>query len=77
MASHHNAPEQRIQELDDILSRLNALEVSTTDEFQLSIITILRSLVRGQMHSISEMDHYRKALDLVTLQAFKARQDDR
>ena len=63
---------QRAQkDLDIVLSRLNALEVSTTDDLQKSLIVIIRVLVDTQMHSLNEFDHLKKAIDLLTLQIFK------
>ena len=68
-------PESKSQmaqkELDIILSRLNALEVSTTDDVQKSIIGIIRVLVDTQIHSLNEFEHLKKAIDLLTLQIFK------
>lgn len=69
--THHASPDQRRRELDDILSRLNALEITTTDKFHLAIIGVLRFLVQNQLHSVSEMEHYRKALDLITQEVFR------
>lgn len=63
---------QRAQkDLDIVLSRLNALEVSTTDDLQKSLIGIIRVLVDTQTHSLNEFDHLKKAIDLLTLQIFK------
>ena len=63
---------QRAQkELEIILSRLNALEVSTTDDAQKSLIGIIRVLVDIQTHSLNEFEHLKKAIDLLTLQIFK------
>ncbi len=63
---------QRAQkELDIMLSRLNALEVSTTDDVQKSLIGIIRVLVDTQIHSLNEFEHLKKAIDLLTLQIFK------
>lgn len=59
------------KELDIMLSRLNALEVSATDNYQKSPIQVLRMLVETQMHSLSEFEHLKKALDLLMLQVFK------
>ena len=59
------------KDLDIMLSKLNALEVSTTDNFQKSIIGVLRVLVESQMHSLNEFEHLKKAIDLLTLQVFK------
>lgn len=67
----HASPDQMRYELDAMLSRINALEVTAKDEFQLSVAKILRELVRGQMHTIEEFGHYKKALDLLTLEIFK------
>jgi hypothetical protein len=68
-------PESKSQkakkELDILLSKLNALEVSATDNFQKSVVQVLRMLVETQMHSINEFDHLKKALDLLTIQIFK------
>jgi len=59
------------KELDIMLSRLNALEVSATDNFQKSLVQVLRTLVEAQTHSLNEFDHLKKALDLLMLQLFK------
>ena len=59
------------KELDIILSRLNALEVSTSDDVQKSLIGIIRVLVDTQIHSLNEFEHLKKAIDLLTLQIFK------
>jgi len=59
------------KELDIMLSRLNALEVSATDNFQKSLVQVIRTLVEAQTHSLNEFDHLKKALDLLMLQLFK------
>jgi len=59
------------KELDIMLTRLNALEVSATDNFQKSVVQVLRTLVESQTHSLNEFDHLKKALDLLMLQLFK------
>ncbi|MGI0010759.1 MAG: hypothetical protein ACREAE_05110 [Nitrosopumilaceae archaeon] len=59
------------KELDAILSRLNAFEASTTDNFQKSIIGILRVLVETQIHSLNELEHIKKGMDLLMMQIFK------
>ena len=53
-----------------LLSKINALEVSAPDEYQKGVIKVLRALVEGQIHSINEFEHMKKAIDLVTLQLF-------
>ena len=64
---HH--PNQK--DFDILISKLNALEVSATDNFQKSLIGVLRILVENQLHSLNEFDHLKKAIDLLTLQIFK------
>ena len=59
------------KELDIALSRLNALEVSATDNFQKSVIGILRVLAETQIHSLDEFEHIKKAMDLLMMQIFK------
>ena len=59
------------KELDVVLSRLNALEVSATDNFQKSIIGILRVLAETQIHSLVEYELIEKAMDLLMMQIFK------
>ena len=63
---------QKVQkELDIILSRLDALEASTTDNSQKSIIGVLRVLAETQIHSLNELEHIKKGLDLLMMQIFK------
>lgn len=64
---HH--PSQK--DLDILISKLNALEVSVTDNFQKSLVGVLRILVENQLHALNEFDHLKKAIDLLTLQIFK------
>ena len=59
------------KELDIILSRLNALEVSATDNFQKSVIGVLRVLTEIQIHSLNELEHIKKGMDLLMMQIFK------
>jgi len=59
------------KDLDIMLSKLNALEVSAEDNYQKSLVKVLRTLVEGQIHTVNELDHFKKAIDLVTLQLFK------
>ncbi len=69
MKKHAPADEMR-KDLDVLLSRINALEVSAPDDYQKDIVKIMRKLVEGQTHSINEFEHLKKAIDLVTLQLF-------
>ncbi len=66
----HESYEQMKKDLDNLLSKINALEVSSPDDYQKNIIKVLRFLVQGQIHSINEFEHLKKAIDLVTLQLF-------
>ena len=76
MMAGHASPDQLHYELDAMLAKINALEVTAKDEFQLSVVKILRELVQGQMRALDEFGHHRKALDLLTLEIFKQRSAD-
>lgn len=69
MKKHAPADEMK-QELDNLLSKLNAMEIVAIDEFQKGTVKVLRALVEGQIHSINEFEHLKKAIDLLTLQLF-------
>lgn len=71
MKKHAPADEMK-KDLDNLLAKINALEVSAPDEYQKGIVKVLRVLVEGQIHSINEFEHLKKAIDLVTLQLFEA-----
>jgi len=66
----HSPPDEMRKDLDNLLSKINALEVSAPDEYQRGIIKVLRVLVEGQIHSVNEFEHIKKAIDLVTLEIF-------
>ena len=66
----HKPSEEMMKDLDNLLSKINAMEIVAKDDFQKNSIKIMRSLVEGQMHSINEFGHLKKALDLITLQLF-------
>ena len=70
MKKHTPAEEMR-GELDNLLSKINAMEIIASGEFQKGTVKILRTLVEGQIHSINEFEHLKKAIDLVTLQLFE------
>jgi len=69
MKRHESADDMK-KELDVLLSKINALEIIAADEFQKGTIKVLRRLVEGQIHSVNEFEHLKKALDLITLQLF-------
>ncbi len=66
----HKPSDEMIKDLDNILSKLNAMEIVASDDYQKSSIKIMRALVDGQMHSINEFQHLKKAMDLLMLQLF-------
>lgn len=70
MKKHAPADEMK-KDLDILLSKVNALEVASSDEYQKGVVKVLRALVEGQIHSINEFEHLKKAIDLVTLQLFE------
>ena len=59
------------KEFDILMSKINALEVVASDEYQKGVVKVLRALVEGQIHSINEFEHLKKAIDLLTLQLFE------
>lgn len=67
----HAPAEEMKQDLDNLLSKLNAMEIVASDEFQKGSVKVLRALVEGQIHSINEFEHVKKAMDLLTLEIFK------
>jgi len=66
----HKPADEMIKDLDNILSKLNAMEIVASDDYQKSSVKVMRALVEGQMHSINEFDHLKKAMDLLMLQIF-------
>lgn len=52
-------------------SKLNALEASSDDKYQKSMIGVLKGIVENQRHLVDEFEHLKKAIDLLTLQIFK------
>lgn len=68
----HAPSDEMKKELDDMLSKINALEIVAKDEFQSGTVKVLRRLVEGQIHSIDEFEHLKKAMDLLMLQIFEA-----
>ncbi len=69
----HKPSDEMIKDLDNLLSKLNAMEIVAADKHQKNSIKIQRALVKGQMHSINEFQHLKKAIDLLTLQLFDVR----
>ena len=66
----HASKDDMVKNYENLLAKINALEVSAKDDYQTSVIKVLRMLTEGQIHSINEFDHLKKAIDLLTLQLF-------
>ena len=69
----HIPIDSTIKDLDDMLSRVNGLEVSSTDEYQKAVGSVLKTLVQGEITLFNEFEHLKKAIDLVTLEMFKVK----
>ena len=61
----------RKKDLEIIMSRINGLEVSATDEYQIAVVSVLKILVQGEINLFTEFEHLKKAIDLITLEIFK------
>jgi len=68
----HAPAEEMKKDLENLLSRINALEVSAPDDYQKSLTKVLRVLTEGQMHSVNGFEHLKKAIELLTMQLFEA-----
>ena len=66
----HKPSDEMLKDLDNLLSKLNAMEIVASEEYQKNSIKVQRALVEGQIHSINEFQHLKKAIDLLTLQLF-------
>lgn len=69
---HEKSPEEAKREFDAMAAKVNALEVSASDEWQRGVAKVLRALVDGQAHAHGELGHHKKAMDLLLLEIFKA-----
>ncbi len=63
--------DDRKKDLEIIMSRINGLEVSATDEYQIAVVSVLKILVQGEINLFAEFEHLKKAIDLITLELFK------
>lgn len=61
------------RELDAMAAKVSALEAAASDEWQRGVARVLGALVSGQAHSLDEFGHHRKAMDLLLMEIFKAR----
>ena len=69
----HAPADEMLNELDNLLSKINAMEIIASGEFQKGAVKVLRALVEGQIHSINEFEHLKKAIDLLTLELFSVK----
>lgn len=69
MEKSHSKKMQK--DLDIMESKLNALEASSDDKYQKSMVGVLKGIVENQKHLVDEFEHLKKAIDLLTLQIFK------
>ena len=67
----HKLSDEMLKDLDNILSKINAMEIVASDDYQKNSIKVMRALVEGQIHSIIEFGHLKKAMDLLMLQIFE------
>ena len=67
----HKPSDEMIKDLDNMLSKINAVEIVASDDYQKNSIKVMRALVEGQIHSINEFGHLKKAMDLLMLQIFE------
>ena len=66
----HASKDDMVKNFEHLLAKINALEVTAKDDYQKNVIKVLRALTEGQIHSINEFDHLKKAIDLLTMQLF-------
>ena len=60
-----------LAQLDALISRMNALEASSPNEKYTDLLGAVRVLKKKKKHSLGEMEHLKKAIDLLTLELFK------
>jgi len=53
----------RKKDLEIIMSRINGLEVSATDEYQIAVVSVLKILVQGEINLFAEFEHLKKAIE--------------
>lgn len=63
--------EQARRDLENALSRINAMEVSAAGEQQRGEAKVLRAMAESQLHAIREIEHLKKAIDLLTQMLFE------
>ena len=73
----HAPAEEMRRDLEDLISRINALEVVASGEYQKGAAKVLRALVEYQIHSLNEFEHLKKAMDLLMQQIFRVENEAR
>ena len=46
----HIPLDDTVKDLDNIMSRVNGLEVSSTDEYQRAMVRVLKTLIQGEIN---------------------------
>lgn len=59
-----------MRDLDVALSRISAMEASAASDEQRGTAGVLRTIAEAQAHSINEIEHLKKAIDLLTQMLF-------
>ncbi len=67
----HIAHDDIVKKLDIMISRINGLAASSTDAYHRSMSSVLKTLAQGELNMFQELEHIKKALDLLTLELFK------
>ena len=67
----HAPADQMKKDLEILLARINALEAAARDEHQRGSVKVMRSLAEGQMHALGEIEHLKKAMDLLLSEIWK------
>jgi len=67
----HIPLDSTIKDLDDTMSRVNGLEVSSTDEYQKAMVSVLKTLVQGEINLFKEFEHLKKAIDLAYIRTLQ------
>lgn len=62
--------EQARRDLDAALSKINAMEVSAADDSARGAAKVLRAVAEAQLHTVDEIEHLKKAIDLLTQMLF-------
>ena len=58
----HASKDDMVKNFENLLAKINALEVTAKDDYQKNVIKVLRALTEGQIHSINEFDHLKRQL---------------